>query len=66
MAEAAELREMPDDELLIRLEAAKEELFNLRFQFATSQLDNPRRIIRPDYTFSSRNCFTSARPAERM
>jgi len=35
---------MPDDELLTRLESAKEELFNLRFQFATSQLDNPRRI----------------------
>ena len=44
MANAAELRDMPDDELLIRLEGAKEELFNLRFQFATSQLDNPRRI----------------------
>ena len=44
MATAKELRDMPDDELLTRLEAAKEELFNLRFQFATSQLDNPRRI----------------------
>src|SRR5919197_1911314 len=44
MAKAAELRELPDDELLSRLEAAKEELFNLRFQFATSQLDNPRRV----------------------
>ena len=44
MANAVELRDLPDDELLIRLEAAKEELFNLRFQFATSQLDNPRRI----------------------
>jgi large subunit ribosomal protein L29 len=44
MARAAELRDLPDDELLSRLESAKEELFNLRFQFATSQLDNPRRI----------------------
>jgi large subunit ribosomal protein L29 len=44
MARATELRDLPDDELLTRLEAAKEELFNLRFQFATSQLDNPRRI----------------------
>jgi len=41
---AKELRDLPDDELLTRLEAAKEELFNLRFQFATSQLDNPRRM----------------------
>ena len=41
---ASELRDMPDDELLGRLESAKEELFNLRFQFATSQLDNPMRV----------------------
>jgi large subunit ribosomal protein L29 len=40
----AELREMPDEELLARLEANKEELFNLRFQMATGQLDNPMRI----------------------
>ena len=41
---AAELRELPDDELLARVDAAKEELFNLRFQLATGQLDNPTRI----------------------
>ncbi len=40
----AELRELPDDELLGRLESQKEELFNLRFQAATGQLDNPMRI----------------------
>ena len=44
MAKASELRDLPDDELLQRLEAAKEELFNLRFQFATGQLDNPMRM----------------------
>jgi large subunit ribosomal protein L29 len=44
MTKARQLRELPDEELLQRLESAKEELFNLRFQFATSQLDNPRRI----------------------
>jgi large subunit ribosomal protein L29 len=44
MTKASELRDQPDDELLARLEAAKEELFNLRFQFATGQLDNPMRI----------------------
>ena len=43
---AAELRELPDDELLSRLEGQKEELFNLRFQFATGQLDNPMRVKR--------------------
>ena len=44
MPRTAEPRELPDEELLERLESFKEELFNLRFQFATSQLDNPRRI----------------------
>jgi large subunit ribosomal protein L29 len=40
----AELRDLPEEELVSRLDAAKEELFNLRFQLATGQLDNPMRI----------------------
>ena len=40
----AEIREMPDEELYSRVEQAKEELFNLRFQLATGQLDNPTRV----------------------
>ena len=40
----AELRELADDELVSRLREAKEELFNLRFQMATGQLDNNRRL----------------------
>ena len=43
-SKAAELRELPDDELVARMEAGKEELFNLRFQLATGQLDNPSRM----------------------
>ena len=43
-SKAAELRGLPDDELLARVDGAKEELFNLRFQQATGQLDNPARI----------------------
>ncbi len=43
-SKAAELRELPDDELVARVDNAKEELFNLRFQQATGQLDNPTRI----------------------
>ena len=39
-----ELRELPEDELVIRLREAKEELFNLRFQVATGQLDNNKRL----------------------
>lgn len=44
MTRPAELRELPDEELRARLDAAKEELFNFRFQLATGQLDNPMRI----------------------
>ena len=39
-----ELRELNDDELRSRLRESKEELFNLRFQMATGQLDNNRRL----------------------
>ena len=44
MTRPAELRDLPDAELEARLDSAKEELFNLRFQLATGQLDNPMRI----------------------
>jgi large subunit ribosomal protein L29 len=43
-SKAAELRELPDDELHVRIDSAKEELFNLRFQLATGQLDNTARL----------------------
>ena len=39
-----ELQELSDGELANRLRTAKEELFNLRFQNATGQLDNNSRI----------------------
>ena len=41
---AQELRELDADELLDELADAKEELFNLRFQMATNQLDNTARL----------------------
>jgi large subunit ribosomal protein L29 len=40
----AELRELPGEELVIKLREAKAELFNLRVQGATGQLDNNRRL----------------------
>jgi large subunit ribosomal protein L29 len=40
----AELRELPDDELQQRYSERKEELFNLRFQVVTGQLDDPRQL----------------------
>ena len=39
-----EIRDLEPAELLDKLKALKEELFNLRFQHATGQLDNPMRI----------------------
>lgn len=41
---ASELRELTEDELVQRLRESKEELFNLRFQMATGQMDNNRRL----------------------
>ncbi len=41
---AQELRATADEELVTKLRDAKEELFNLRFQVATGQLDNNRRL----------------------
>jgi large subunit ribosomal protein L29 len=44
MPTGAELRELDDAELVHRLGEAKQELFNLRFQHATGQLDNYGRL----------------------
>ena len=44
MATAAELRDLSADDLKQRLDEVKEELFNLRFQNATGQLDNYKRL----------------------
>lgn len=41
---AKELKKMSPEELDRRLVGLKEELFNLRFQLATNQLENPHRI----------------------
>ena len=38
------LRGFDDEKLVEELRKAKEELFNLRFQMATGQLDNNRRL----------------------
>lgn len=48
---AKELRDLTTPELEAKLKELKEELFNLRFQKATSQLENPMRIraVKKDY-----------------
>lgn len=42
--QASELRELSDSELIEKHGDLKEELFNLRFQMVTGQLDNSRRL----------------------
>jgi len=44
MTRPSELRDVDDDELLTRLSEARQELFNLRFQHVTGQLDNHARL----------------------
>ena len=42
--EIAKIRELSDAELVSKLDDLKKELFNLRFQHAVNQLDNPMRL----------------------
>lgn len=39
-----DIQELTDEELTAKLEEGRAELFNLRFQMATSQLDNTARV----------------------
>jgi len=44
MTAAKQLRELNDDELDVKLNECKEELFKLRFQLATGKQDNSARV----------------------
>ena len=44
MARKKSLRDLGDTDLLERFSESKEELFNLRFQLATGQLENHARV----------------------
>ena len=48
----SELRELTTIELEAKLGELKEELFNLRFQHATGQLENPMRIKEVKKTYA--------------
>ena len=41
---ANEIRDLATAEIELKVKSLKEELFNLRFQHATNQLDNPLRL----------------------
>lgn len=44
MVKPKEIRDMDEVELKTKLQSLKEELFNLRFQQSTGQIENPMRI----------------------
>ena len=41
---ATDIKDLQDSELVEKVKESRAELFNLRFQLATGQLDNPQRI----------------------
>ena len=49
---AKEIHDMTRDEMVTKLEELKKDLFNLRFQHATNQLDNPRVITEKKRTIA--------------
>ncbi len=49
---AKEIRELSSQELEQKLDELKAELFNLRFQLATGQLENPMRIREVKKTYA--------------
>lgn len=44
MAKSREIRDLTDSQILEEIDKAKQEMFNLRFQASTGQLENPQRI----------------------
>ena len=55
MMKISQLRDLSVEELTAKLKELKAELFNLRFQQATNQLDNPMRIVEVKKTIARVN-----------
>ena len=55
MMNISQLRDLSVEELTQKLKDLKAELFNLRFQQATNQLDNPMRIVEVKKTIARVN-----------
>jgi len=55
MMKISQLRDLSVEELTQKLKDLKAELFNLRFQQATNQLDNPMRIVEVKKTIARVN-----------
>ena len=57
---AAEVRDLGDDALIDRLSETKQELFNLRFQHVTGQLDNYARLPELKREIAAHEALTNA------
>ena len=53
----SQLRELTEAELLTKLGDLKKELFNLKFQHSTNQLENPQRIVEVKRDIARVNTF---------
>ncbi len=62
---AKDLRDLTDDELEKKLLDLKDELFRLRFQMATGQLENPMRIREVHRAFARTKTIARERELER-
>jgi large subunit ribosomal protein L29 len=63
---ARQLRELSDEELALRLRDTRRELFNLRFQHATGQLDNPHKLALTRREIARLLTLQSERESERQ
>ncbi len=63
---AQEIRAMTSDELAQRLDDAYEELFNLRFQFSTGQLENFNRLTEVKRDIARLKTIMRERELEQM
>ncbi len=61
-----QIRDLSDQELLEKEKDLKGELFNLRFQAATGQLDNPRRIREVRKTIARIKTVLTERQNEKL
>lgn len=66
MIKASEFRELSDQELTVKERELREELFNLKFQRSTGQVENPTRVnlLRRDVARAQTVARERARAAE--
>jgi large subunit ribosomal protein L29 len=63
---AAELTELSQEELAQKLEDLRQELFNLKFQHSTGQLENPMRVKQTKKDIARVLTFINQRQAQAL